>query len=151
MNGLIKDLRLALAETWVFYFKAHSFHWNVRGPLYPQFHAFFGAIYEDAHDAVDGLAEQLVIVGQLAPFSPEEIIRPSFQSITSFDGVPSADEMLAQLAESNRAVIAALFKADETARSARLYGLSNYLEGRIGTHNVWSMKLQATLSADAGD
>ena len=35
-----------LADSFLFYFKAHSFHWNVVGNDFPEYHEFFGKIYE---------------------------------------------------------------------------------------------------------
>ena len=49
MNELQAALKIALANTFVSYFKAHSYHWNVEGIDFSQYHSFFGDFYEDMH------------------------------------------------------------------------------------------------------
>ncbi len=139
-------VRLALANTWAMYFKAHSFHWNVRGPLFSQFHTFFGEIYDDAHDAVDVLAERLRTLGVLAPVSLDEIVRGS--SI-SFTGSPSAPEMIVQLIEANDAVIESLKAANTAAVDAGNDGLANTLQGRLDIHQKWGWMLSAYIEGGA--
>ena len=141
----VEALRLALAETWAFYFKAHSFHWNVRGPLFFQLHEAFGDIYEDAHGAVDGLAEQLRALDQMAPASLEEIVKGSK---IKFGIVPSCLSMVKELGEANKAVVAALRIANATAMAAKNDGLANYLQGRIDQHNKWAWQIKATAEDD---
>ncbi|PZU22218.1 MAG: DNA starvation/stationary phase protection protein [Shinella sp.] len=138
----VEALRLALAETWAFYFKAHSFHWNVRGPLFPSLHEFFGDIYEDAHGAVDGLAEQLRALGQVAPVSLTEIVRGSKAKFLS--KIPDCEMMVADLRDTNSLVVGALGAANAQARAAKNDGLCNYLEGRLDQHNKWAWQLGAT-------
>ena len=69
-----KALRLAFGDTFAFYFIAHAAHWNVTGPTFPSWHKLFGKIYEDAHDAVDALAEHIRTLDQMAPYSLDELL-----------------------------------------------------------------------------
>lgn len=147
MDELLSRLRGALSETWAFYFKAHSFHWNVRGPLFRQFHEFFGDLYEDAHGAVDGLAERIRTLGQLAPASLDEIIA---DATIRFTDAPGAAGMLQQLVDGNQAVINALNAANESALAAGEDGLSNYLQDRLDAHKKWAWMLKTTISEDTG-
>lgn len=145
--NLLEALRVALAETWAFYFKAHSFHWNVRGPLFKQFHDLFGDLYDDLHDAVDDLAERIRTLNALAPQSLEEIVSASR---IAFTPAPGAPEMVMQLLEANQIVIGALAAANTAARDAGNDGLCNLLEGRLDAHEKWAWMLRATISDDAG-
>lgn len=140
-------LCVALADTWSFYFQAHSFHWNVEGPLFPQLHAFFGDIYEDAHDAVDGLAEQLRALGEKAPPSPS--CMEAISGIHFSDDIPDAEGMVAALANDNEIVLGSLTKACAAASEAGEPGLSNYLQDRINTHKKWAWMLDASLTERA--
>jgi starvation-inducible DNA-binding protein len=56
MDKLLATLRIAIGNTFTMYFKSHSYHWNVEGMLFSEFHAFFGDLYLDLHGAVDPLA-----------------------------------------------------------------------------------------------
>ena len=58
-NMLADTLTKVLADTVVFYFKAHSFHWNVTGSNFPQYHEFLGNVYEQVYGNVDRLAEEI--------------------------------------------------------------------------------------------
>lgn len=140
--NLIEAVRLALAETWAMYFKAHSFHWNVRGPLFSQFHGFFGDIYEDLHDAVDTLAERIRTLDAIAPQSLNEIVSGS--KIVFTTAGPAA-EMIRQLMNDNQVVIAALSDANTAAIAAGKDGLANTLQGRLDVHEKWAWQLKAHL------
>ena len=43
----MKEARIALADTFFMYHKAHSYHWNVEGDDFPQWHEKLLEIYED--------------------------------------------------------------------------------------------------------
>jgi starvation-inducible DNA-binding protein len=145
MDELLTAIRTALAETWCLYFKAHSFHWNVRGPLFPQLHELFGDIYEDAHGAVDGLAERIRTLNAMAPASLDEIAAPA--SIT-FAGIPTTAAMIVELIDANAAVVNALGEADRRATIQLERGLSNYLQERMDAHKKWAWMLSATIAED---
>ena len=49
-SALLKKL---LANMFLMYFKAHSYHWNVEGPNFAQYHAFFGDLYTTLHGNFD--------------------------------------------------------------------------------------------------
>ena len=40
METLIQQLRTILGTNFGLYFKAHSYHWNVEGPNFNDYHAF---------------------------------------------------------------------------------------------------------------
>ncbi|WP_316172424.1 DNA starvation/stationary phase protection protein [Bradyrhizobium sp. SZCCHNRI2049] len=143
---LIASVRLALAQTWAFYFLAHSFHWNVRGPLFAPFHKLFGDLYEDLHGAVDDLAERLRTLGVLAPSSLDEILAGA--TIT-FTAPPAAADMVVQLLAANAIAIAAIDAANEAAIASGNDGLANFLQERLDAHAKWGWMLQATLDPDA--
>ncbi|WP_377299682.1 DNA starvation/stationary phase protection protein [Rhizobium sp. SGZ-381] len=145
MDDLLASVRVALAETWCLYFKAHSFHWNVQGPLFPQLHELFGDIYEDAHDAVDGLAERLRTLNAMAPASLAEISAPA--SI-AFGGIPTTAGMIFELIDATAAVVNALGRADQLASIQLERGLSNYLQERMDAHKKWAWMLTATIAED---
>jgi starvation-inducible DNA-binding protein len=141
-NDVAESLRRALADTWAFYFTSHSFHWNVQGPLFRELHSFFGDIYEDAQDAVDGLAEQLRALDEFAPTSLAEI--DALSTIDFPDGVPDAIAMVTRLGEDNEKVLASLGEAQSAAADAGEEGLANYLQDRLNTHKKWGWMLKAT-------
>ena len=49
-------LKKLLASSNSFVIKAQNFHWNVEGPDFPQYHEFFGNIYEEVYNTIDAQA-----------------------------------------------------------------------------------------------
>lgn len=134
-------LRAALADTFAFYFKAHAFHWNVKGSDFPQLHEFFGDIYADVHGAVDDLAERLRTLDEPAPISVTELMQPS--SIDDAENGSAASMVLALYGD-NQVLIASLTDACTAAMKAGKAGLANFLQDRIDKHAKWGWMLKAT-------
>jgi starvation-inducible DNA-binding protein len=53
MNDLIEQMKVVLADSFVMYTKAHGYHWNVEGTLFPMLHDFFGDIYAEVYGSID--------------------------------------------------------------------------------------------------
>jgi len=143
MDELIEDMKVCLATTFAFYLKAHNFHWNVEGPLFYNYHKLFQKIYEDAFDAVDGLAEEIRTLGSFAPGAMSRYLELSKvdDEISFFD----AQRMVKTLQMDNERVIAVLEKAQRTAAKEKCVGLENYLQDRIDRHYKHNWMLKATL------
>jgi len=147
MSHCCEMLRLALAESFLFYLQAHFFHWNVEGPTFSQLHSLFGDIYEDGDDAMDGLAEHIRTLGEYAPMSPGELMAGGKIIV---DGNPDAAGMVAKLAADNELVIAALKMAEECAESENMPQIANYLQDRMDKHAKWGWMLKATTEQGEG-
>lgn len=145
MNDLSTKLRAALAETFMFYLEAHICHWNVEGPTFSQLHELFGAIYGDAHYAVDGIAERIRTLGEMAPATAGELVDNA--KIACDRELSGPHEMVEALREDNSLVINALEAAQEAAEEAEKTGLANFLQDRIDHHAKWDWQLSATLKA----
>ncbi|MGJ4888934.1 Dps family protein [Bradyrhizobium sp. HKCCYLRH3099] len=143
MDDLVKALQAALGNVWAYYFKAHTFHWNVSGPLFDQFHRMFGEIYAEAFDEVDTLAERLLTLDVAAPASLDAIVQPA---AIGFTETPDAGGMLVQLAADNATVIAALKAANDAATAAGAQGIANTLQGMLDAHEKWGWKLRKTIN-----
>ena len=59
METLIEQMKTILGTTFGLYFKAHSYHWNVEGPDFAQYHDFLGNFYESVYGNVDTIAEHI--------------------------------------------------------------------------------------------
>jgi starvation-inducible DNA-binding protein len=127
------SLRVALGNTFIMYFKAHSHHWNVVGMEFSQLHSFFGEIYEDTFDAVDGLAEELRALGVMAPKTLSEMYH--YKTISEGNVAVTATEMLEDLKNANDGVIESLNKSLEIATRENKQGLVNMLADRIDKHS----------------
>jgi len=91
-----------LADTYTLYLKTHNFHWNVTGPMFNTLHLMFEGQYNELALAVDLIAERIRALGYPAPGSYKEFAKLS--SIPEAEGVPNAQEMIAQLVAGQEAV-----------------------------------------------
>jgi len=145
MDELVEQMKVSLASTFAFYLKAHYFHWNVEGANFPQYHKFFLKIYEDAFDAVDGIAEHLRTLGSYAPGS---FARYTELSIIKDElNIPPAMSMISKLLVDNTAMIEQLTKAQALAEKNKKMGIANYLQDRIDAHERNGWMLKATIKA----
>ena len=144
MEELVASLRVALANTFLMYFKVHQFHWNVEGVEFPQYHAFFGEMYDDVYGAVDPLAENIRKLDAYAPRTLEEMWNHKTVTEASEDMVELKD-VLTDIKKTNQEVIASLTKAFSLAQKNNKQGLCNFLADRIDTHEKHDWMLRVSL------
>lgn len=130
MNELTKQLRIVLGDTFVFSFKAQAYHWNVRGMLFDQLHAFFGVLYGAAYANIDILAEYIRIEGELAPKSLVELY--AFATLKEDDFVPgTAQEMLRNLANDNAVLLSSYSTLFHVADQADAQGIADFAAAQL--------------------
>ena len=144
MDELVASMQKCLANTFVYYFKAHGFHWNVEGVNFPEYHGFFGDLYESLHDAVDPIAEQIRALNAYAPSGLNEMYASATISDSTIKGA-QVKEMLATLLMDNDTVSANLTEAFGLATAANKQGLANFLADRIDQHAKHGWQLRSSL------
>ena len=70
---LIVAVKKVLADTFIMYYKTHSYHWNIEGSNFPQYHEFLQNIYEELFAAIDVIAEHIRQIDGYAPSSLSEL------------------------------------------------------------------------------
>ena len=142
MDQLAAALKIALANTFVMYFRAHSYHWNVEGPNFNDYHGYFGGLYDEVYGAVDPIAEHIRAIDKYAPISISDLY--DAKTIVE-DGtlITSTQQMFSNLIDSNNEVIASLNKAQELAVYAKQQGLANFLQDRLDVHATHGWKLRS--------
>lgn len=138
---LADTLKSVLADTYIVYFKAHSFHWNVEGSDFAQYHDFLGKYYEDVYGSIDVIAELVRTLDAYAPVSFASLL--SQATIEESNTVPDAKGMLMQVRRDNDLLLAQLVKAYDEAEKASEFGVSNYLQDRIQAHEKHAWMLRA--------
>jgi len=140
MDELVNRMKVVLATTFAFYLKAQNFHWNVEGINFPQYHDFFGKLYEEVHGAVDPIAEQIRALDAYAPGALQRF--KELSSITDENTIPSAMIMCQRLMDDNDKVISDLMFAYNEAEKQKQLGLANFLQDRIDIHKKhrWMLK-----------
>ena len=71
------NLRSLICDNFVTYHKSHTFHLNVRGPNFSQYHALLQEVYDKLWEWHDTLAEQLRQGGELYTFSLGDLSKRS--------------------------------------------------------------------------
>lgn len=141
MKDLITEMKVTLASVFSFYLKAHSFHWNVTGPDFAQYHKFLGEVYDEVFESVDLYAEH---IRTLNSFAPGSLTRFSELSVITDElSVPSGLSMLDKLAQDNTAILAQLYKTVQLADMEGKRGIVNFLEGQIDYHDKLSWMLSS--------
>lgn len=140
---LVDEMKTVLANTFLFYYKAHAAHWNVEGMLFSSLHDFFGALYTDLHGSIDPIAEHMRALGVYAPFSLVNLAKSS--EVTEDSSVYESREMIQSLIDANDLVRKSLYRARREADAVVQSGVINFLEERIDKHDKWAWQLLSHL------
>ena len=138
---LVETLKTTLADTFVLYFKAHSYHWNIEGSDFAQYHDFIGDFYADVFASVDSIAE---LIRTLDAYAPTSLAR--LQALTQMEeeeNILSAKDMLVRLRQDNDKYLAQLVKTYNEAETASEFGVSNHIQDRIQAHEKHAWMLRA--------
>lgn len=141
MNDLNTALNEALADTFVLYFKAQSYHWNVEGPDFAQYHKFLGKLYVELQDGIDAIAEHIRAIDSYAPTSISSMLQNT--KINETADIKPAVEMLKEISVDNNMVLASLHMAYKLAEENTELGLANFLQDRIDIHQKHGWMLRA--------
>ena len=143
MDQLLEKLKVLLATNFSFYLKLHFFHWNVTGPNFPQYHDFFGDLYNEVWNAQDDIAEHIRSVKGYAPGSLSHYMDLTLVK-DQVDVVP-AEQMISIAIQDNDKVLDALTQAYLSAEQNSEHGLANFLQDRIDIHKKHAWMLRSTL------
>jgi len=140
---LLLSLKQAMADSFVLYYKAHAYHWNVEGADFKQYHDLFSVIYLEIFEAIDTLAEHIRQLDDYAPASLSQL--KSLSMISEDEEVVSAMSMVSRLLDANNLTLASLMMAYRAADNATELGLANFIQDRIAAHQKHGWMLKATL------
>jgi starvation-inducible DNA-binding protein len=137
---LVDDLKRVQADTFALYAKAHYYHWNVEGPDFVQYHDFLGKLYEELHDAVDVIAEEVRALDSYAPGAHRMLM--DLTRIQDDNTIPSALDMIRRLLADNETVMEGLVQAFMSAEAAGEIGVADFLTQRVDVHkkHAWMLR-----------
>ena len=144
MEQLLERMKVLLATNFSFYLKLHFFHWNVTGPNFPQYHEFFGDLYEEVFAANDNIAEHIRAIKGYAPGSLGRFL--DLTTIKDQVDVVPAEQMLSIAIQDNDKVLEALNLAYLAAEQSAEHGLANFLQDRMDIHKKHAWMLRSTLA-----
>jgi len=130
-----------LADTFAMYLKAHNYHWNVEGSNFPQYHDFFGNLYQELHGAVDPIAEEIRALDAYVPGSLSRFLE--LTEIEDELSIPNGVEMARRLMVDNQKVIMTLDIAFKLADELDQQGLADFIAGRLDTHKKHGWMLRS--------
>ena len=149
MEQLLTLIKQLLADNIALKFKAHGYHWNVEGDDFPQFHDFFGEIYENYDAATDTYAEWLRMLKAYAPYRLTDFFDMS--TVAEPVIVSDAQAMLSDLYMSIEKHIADLIVASDLANAAKEYGLANFFADRQTASQKFCWQIRASIETEEMD
>ena len=132
MSDLMNKLSIIMADTYALYLKTQNYHWHVKGPHFKPLHDLFEVQYRELAEAVDAVAERMIMMGHKAPATFKE-----FEQLKTIkDGVSdlSSNQMVSELTTDNATLVKDLNKAMLVAQSVGDEGTVNLLAERIAVH-----------------
>ena len=141
METLIQQLRTILGTNFGLYFKAHSFHWNVEGSNFNDYHAFLGLLYNAVWANTDLIAEKLRMLGVYAPPSIARMLENCDIS-TDAISIPDARMMFTELIIDNDRLITHLRAGIVAAEDANEPAIGNFLQDLLDQHqkHAWMIR-----------
>ena len=132
MSDVVNQLSVILADTYALYLKTQNYHWHVRGPQFISLHQLFETHYRELAEAVDGIAERIVILGFKAPATFKDL--EHLKSLKDGDSHGSSNDMLQELAQDHGILLREIKKAIMGAQKSNDEGTVSLLSDRISAH-----------------
>ncbi|RUR20321.1 DNA starvation/stationary phase protection protein [Legionella sp. km535] len=145
MSSVIKKLEVALADTYALYLKTQNYHWHVKGPQFKSLHELFEMQYKELAEAVDQVAERILIMGHKAPATFTEYNQ--LKTIKDGDSSLSANQMVIELAKDNSTLVNDLNQAIKIAQENNDEGTVTLLSDRIAAHQKAHWMLTASVDS----
>jgi len=139
---IAKDLTGVLADTFVIYFKTHSFHWNVEGPHFKPLHEMFEEQYTALWQATDELAERIRQLGSYAPDNFKALLEKA--RLQESGQTPDADAMVEILANDNTEIVEHIYPVLRRAEEAGDEATVDMLIQRVQAHEKAAWMLRAS-------
>ena len=143
-RAIAEGLSRLLADTYTVYLKTHNFHWNVTGPMFNTLHLMFEAQYTELALAVDEIAERIRALGVPAPGSYAQF--GALTRIREETGVPTAEEMIAQLVKDQEAIVRTARDVFPIAEGAKDEPTADLVTQRMQIHEKTAWMLRAMIS-----
>jgi len=141
--AIAEGLCRLLADTYTLYLKTHNYHWNVTGPMFNSLHLMFETQYTELALAVDLVAERIRALGYPAPGSYAQYSKLSV--IKESEGVPTAEEMIADLVKGQEAVAKTARSIFPVVEKASDEPTADLLTQRMQVHEKSAWMLRAML------
>lgn len=145
MTNLIKKLEVILADTYALYLKTQNYHWHVKGPQFKSLHELFEMQYLELAEAVDQVAERILIMGHKAPATFAAFNQ--LKTIKDGDSSLNANQMVTELAKDHNTLVKDLNQGVKIAQENHDEATVTLLSDRIAAHEKahWMLKASQDL------
>lgn len=143
MNEVAKKLAIILADTYALYLKTQNYHWHVKGIQFKTLHELFEMQYKELAEAVDLIAERILITGHDAPATFKDF--ENLKRIQDGNSKNTANQMLTELAQDNGTLVKDLNLALALAQQHHDEGTVTILSDRINAHEKARWMLNSSL------
>ncbi|EMY78314.1 ferritin-like protein [Leptospira weilii serovar Ranarum str. ICFT] len=145
-EAINSGLQKLLADTYILYFKTHSYHWNVTGPQFNTLHLMFQTQYNELWLSIDLIAERIRALGFYAPSSSH--LLGKLTSIHEEGGVPHAEDMVRHLVKGHETVIRTARSLIPTADEGGDEVTLDLLTQRLEVHEKTAWMLRSLLTVE---
>jgi starvation-inducible DNA-binding protein len=140
---LVKGLNGILADTFVLYYKTHTFHWNVVGEHFRSLHLMFEEQYNELWQSTDILAERVRQLDGGVPINLTELKK--YATLQETGQTPDAVAMVAELANDNAEIVNVIYPVLHKAEEAGDQGTVDMLTLRVEAHEKAAWMLRSSL------
>lgn len=142
-KAIAEQLSVVLADTFVLYYKTHTFHWNVVGPTFRSLHLLFEEQYNEMWAATDELAERIRSLDNHAPLTLKDLLKIS--TLKEAGQMPDADGMVKILEQDNLAVVDSIHKLIDICEDHGDEGTIDIMNKRSQAHETHAWMLRSLL------
>lgn len=142
MEAMIKKLGVVLADTYALYLKTQNYHWHVKGVQFKSLHELFEMQYKALAEAVDEIAERILIMGHKAPATFTALNQ--LKTIKDGDSNVDANHMVSELAQDHGILVKDLTTTVKLAQEHGDEGTVALLSERIAAHEKARWMLNAS-------
>jgi len=142
MSDVKNKLEVTLADTYALYLKTQNYHWHVKGPQFKTLHELFEMQYKELADAVDDIAERMLMLGYKAPATFRQF--DSLKRIKDGDSSIDANQMVTELAQDHNQLVKDLNQVLNIAQDNHDEGTANLIADRISAHEKAHWMLNAS-------
>ena len=140
MEQLIEQLKVILGTNFGLYFKSHTFHWNIEGPNFNDYHTFLNGFYNAVWANTGLIAEKIRMLDAYAPGSLLRMLE--LADVEESAIIPSPISMMAELKRDNDRMMVHLRAGIVAADQAGEPAIGNFLQDLLDQHqkHAWMLR-----------
>ena len=145
MDDQIKIIvKRAFSNSFMFYLKAHFYHWNVEGLLFNDLHKFFESQYTNLEVIIDDVAERIRQLKSFAIGTLEEFLRYTRLKEKAHH-YPEAKIMIKEILKDHESIIESIKDDIKVAQNLNDEATANFLTDLLENHEKMAWMLRSYL------